>query len=152
MSTQPADDAPELTPSGDAESQTLATTPADDATLIREEADNRLRKWDSLGRWWSFTHYFAGIAGLVLAVVGAVVSAVEGNRWVGVVLALISAVFIAFVAFINPAKAARDYRAAWRLVDAKRLADIELRTQESLHELNEAIAEGEKVLAGRDPD
>ncbi len=98
-------------------------------------------------------HYLAGLLGVAVAIAGAVLASVDDvPTWLTISLGALSAVLVSFVAFVNPAKSARNYRAAWRQLDARRLDEIECRTQVALEKLNEGIADGERILAGRDPE
>ena len=121
---------------------------------IVEQALERKAKWDDQHRVWNTIYYVAGIGATALALSNAALPAMfaHPHPLVYGIISLIASLLVAFVAFSNPAKGARAYRAAWRLLDTRVRAFQLNPTAETIQDVVDGMEEGERILAGRDPE
>ena len=129
--------------------------PISDDHPVLVGARERLKSWNNRHRTWNAIYYGVSVGATGLTLFTAALPALieyEDHPALGSWLSLVAALLVAFVAFSVPSKQARAYRAAWRLLDANLRAFELERSERGLRAVHRAIEEGERILAGRDPE
>lgn len=118
--------------------------------IIPEDIDARSRAWLRLYQKWYTIHYVIGIAGIVSSVtVAARPQFVSGIPYFLEILAWMSSIAIALLAFLAPIRKAKVYANAWRLItDAcgRYKHDDSVPTEK----LYDAMKRGEGLIGGSD--
>lgn len=123
-----------------------------DPSEILARARERQTYWRKQYRIWNIVHYSFSVWATGLTLASAALPAILTTyAWVLPLMSLVAALLVAFIAFWTPSKQARSYIAAWRLLDSKLRWYEHLKTPEALLEVDAAIDEGERILAGKDP-
>jgi uncharacterized membrane protein YdbT with pleckstrin-like domain len=128
------------------------TTQSSNTEAVIDHAKERRANWKVLHSRWNRSFYIGGLSAMALpAIIEALPRVLVPPKGLIPLLSVLAVLTVGFVAFANPSKQARAYIAAWRLLNDK-LLDYELTgTPEAVKEVKEAINEGEKILAGKDP-
>lgn len=138
-----------VTQSDDTDDRTAQRSP--DHEKIVREVEQRQDLWHHLHGVWTVLHFVLNIGAVGLTLTATVLPLVVDQPEAVLALSGTAAMFVAVLAFTSPSKQARSYIASWRLLD-ERLGNYRLDpSDDNLGRLVAGVAEGEKILAGKDP-
>ncbi|MBI3800226.1 MAG: hypothetical protein HY268_25035 [Deltaproteobacteria bacterium] len=108
---------------------------------VPEEVKKRLKGWFYTAWGCTLCHYFCGIGGVLAA---AIAAAASDNPSLVKVAGISGAVCVSVLGFVQPARHARKYVRAWRVLDEK--VNLFKYAQLPLQELIEGMSAAEQML------
>jgi hypothetical protein len=119
--------------------------------IIPDEIEQRVAAWKRyIDRWW-LVHYILGITGTVSSIIVASRPAFMSRiNYLVEGFALLAAACFVTITFLMPARRARAYVSAWRLL-AHACTSYKVDQSYTLERLLNALAEREKIIENSDP-